>query len=239
MMRGKQPTELDHLASGLGQAADPYMIADLVDKPLGELADLVRQEMKYTAVTMIRAGRVFMAIKKKLRHGGWEDFVGEQGWSWNYVRAAMKFIEVAARFPQTIHLPAGLATKNLLRLPMPQIESALAELPPEAIKKLSPWELEAIYQKHADKNRHKKRKVREYEDVVPEDAHILAAKALSALNQIAQLDLSKSTAKDHDKIFRELSAAWDRAAYNLRDPQHKTVPLWERHPMHDDISDSV
>ena len=237
MSRGKQPgTELEHLAAGPGQAADPYMLSDRMALDVAELAAGARGEMRYTALTMIRAGRYYMAIKKKLGHGEWEAFVVEQHWSWNYVRASMKLLEVAARFPQLLHLPAGKTTHSLLRLPMPQISAVMEELPPKAVDKLTPWDLENIYRDKIAKDQKPKPK-KDFPDVAPSELDSLAAKAQSALLQIYDLKLAPDEYERALRYRNDLQLAWDRASYTLRDPEHKTTPIFSLHPMADDITE--
>ncbi|OGS05708.1 MAG: hypothetical protein A3G41_08840 [Elusimicrobia bacterium RIFCSPLOWO2_12_FULL_59_9] len=235
-MRGlrKPSTELENLAEGLGSAEDPYYLKPLADKSPPELAELVRTEIRYSALFMIRAGRIFMAIKKKLGHGEWEDFVHKQHWSWNYVRCSMKLLEVVAKFPQALHLPGGRTTERFLQLPSPEIESFLEDLPPEAVKKLTPWDLERIYEKKRGENIKAGRKPKPPKDFVEPDVtdlDKLFAQAYSTLNLISELKLSAKEAERAKKYHQQLYRAWDRASYNLRDPEHKTKPLWESHPL--------
>lgn len=243
MSRGRQKSgELEELGSGLGQAADPFMIADLMPLDVEQLAEMANAEVKYTAISMIRAGRIFRAIKKKLGHNKWEGFVEKKRWPWNYVHASMRFIEVVAHFPQAIHLSPGNATKNLLRLPMPQIEEVLRELPSEAVKKLTIGDLEAIHRK--EKENHKRatpaKPPKDLPDVIPtvERVDSLVAEVEGLLRELAELDLSKSTSRDKFADYLlHLSATFDHARYNLRDPDHTKKPWWQMDPMHDDISE--
>lgn len=196
-MRGakKPSTELENLAAGLGNAEDPYLIKELLLRKVSELADEVRSEIRYSAISMLRAGRYFMAIKKKLGHGKWEDFVYEQKWNWNYVRAAMKLLEVVAKFPQVTHLPSGRTTDRLLNLPMPKIEAVMEDLPPEAVKKLTPWDLERIY---------KRQKL--------EDAKSRPKKPLTPEQEKRLQEVNERYQKDKlDKPWMEVNSLWAAA----------------------------
>src|SRR5258706_6103148 len=147
-MRGKkQGTELQQLEAGLGAVEDPYMIKELLALPTETLVSLVQREIRYSAFSMLRAGQLFYALKEKAGHGNCEEFVLEHRWSWEYVRCSMKLIEVAIRFPQAAHLPSGHALQRVLHLPAPRIEEIFTDLSPEAIEKLTPWDLENIYNK--------------------------------------------------------------------------------------------
>lgn len=210
----KPSTELATLEAGLGQAEDPYMLKDLLPFTLIELAELVRKQVRYSAITMIRAGQVFMAIKKKLGHGKWEDFVIDQHWSWAYIRASMKLLEVAARFPQTLHITPGRATDRMLNLPMAQIETLFEDMSPKAIKKLTPWDIERIYNKQKleeSKNRARRKKEidpailaqiekdrSDAEWMVFLDAYDAATNALGALSTV------KVKPEWYDRIFDRL-----------------------------------
>lgn len=156
----KPSTELDTLAAGLGQIEDPYFLKPLEKETTQGLAEAVKREIRYSAVSMIRAGRYFMAIKKRLGHGEWEKFVIAERWSWAYVRASMKLLEVAAHFPQALHLADGRMVQRVLYLPAPEIESFLGDLSPDAVKKLTPWDIERIYDAKRDELRktHRKKK---------------------------------------------------------------------------------
>ena len=239
MRGGKPSTELDNLARGLGSAEDPYQIKDLISRSVNELAEEVKKQIRYSAVSMLQAGRIFMAIKKKLGHGEWEDFAAERRWSWNYVRASMKLLEVVVKFPQSLHLPSGLATKNLLRLPMPKIEAALEDLPPEAVKKLTPWDLENIYNKKRledSKARPPKGKplsdeeiariqadlARRKQDAAWENVFRLWTNAVGALGQLAdaaeKIDMHE---RHYDEIFKRdmlapLATQFDRLVHKWR-----------------------
>lgn len=216
-MRGarKPSTELENLAAGLGNAGDPYFLKPLEKATTHDLAEAVKGEIRYSAVSMIRAGRYFMAIKKKLGHGAWEDFVFDQHWSWNYVRASMKLLEVAAKFPQVLHLPDGRVVDKLLHLPPPEIESFLADLPPAAIKKLTPWDLEKIYHdKHLENSKSRPKK-----PLTPEQR----AK-LDAVNERYQKDKL-------DKPWMEINRLWAEAvgAMGLLADAAEKIEMQERH----------
>src|SRR5687768_12335553 len=236
-MRGrKQDTELEQLEAGLGAAEDPYMIKELIARPTEDLAAEVRKEIRYSALSMLRAGRIFMAIKSQLKHGGWEPFVAQQRWSWQYVRCCMKLVEVASKFPQAVHLPSGRVVQQLLHLPAPRVEEIFTELPAEAIEKLTPWDLEKIYNKKK-LEKPKKEKPKTDREVEVEDVDALVIEVEGLLRQIAELDLKKSSQKKLDGYRASIEVAWNRAAYNMRDPKHESKPPWELDPMHDDISE--
>jgi len=240
MSRGKKPTtELEHLAAGLGQAEDPYLIKELLGLRIEDLAAEMDKEMRYTAVSLIRAGRFCMAMKKKLGHGHWEDYVTAKRWSPSYVRLSMKLLEVVARFPQLMHLPPGRVTDRLLNLPMPKIEEAIGDLPPEAVKKLTPWDLEEIYQRKAVENQKAKRnpKAPSREVELPSELTNLVNQVTSALNRLIEYAIPAKERDICERYLREIEVLWNRAAYNLRDPEHKTVPWWERNPAQDDVSE--
>src|SRR5690242_13449129 len=144
-MRGRpKSAELEELNSGLAAAEDPYMFKDLLARPLEENVDEVNRQIRYSAISMLRAGQLFMVIKHQVRaaKASWETFVDEQHWSWEYVRCSMKFIEVVALFPQAMNLPGGRVVHKMLHLPAPQLEEIFTDLPPEAIEKLTPWDIE-------------------------------------------------------------------------------------------------
>jgi len=216
-MRGKSKTELDSLAEGLGNAEDPYFIKPLEEKTLPELVDLVRGEIRYTALSMVRAGRYFMAIKKKVGHGQFEELFLKCHWSPSYVRLSMKLVEVVARFPQALYLPGGLATKNLLRLPMPKIEAVLNELPPEAVKKFTPWDLEKI---HRDKTTEEKNSQPRKKSLPPEEA----ARIMDDFKR-----------RQADKAWFEVDNLWSKAvgALNQLNTAAQKIEMEEKH--YDDV----
>jgi hypothetical protein len=225
----KPSTELQVLEAGLGQVEDPYMLKDLLPFTLIELAELVRKQVRYSAFTMIRAGQVFMAIKKKLGHGEWEKFVIDQHWSWAYVRASMKLLEVAARFPQTLHIAPGRATDRMLHLPMAQIETLFEDMTPEAIKKLTPWDIERIYDAKRDELRktHRTKKpidpsILDQEKKEREEAEWAEFMDIygAADKAIHKLSLVKIKPEWFDRIFKhllikKLGRTWDRMAKNI------------------------
>ena len=86
-MAERQLTELTHLDAGLDSAEDPYRLKDLLLKEPEELAEEVRRVIRFTSISMIQAGRLFMAIKSKLKFGQWEPFVIKQKWSWENSKA--------------------------------------------------------------------------------------------------------------------------------------------------------
>lgn len=232
-MRGKdRSTELDSLARGLGGAEDPYRIKALLRQSVEDLANHLENRIRYTAVDMIDQGRYFMAIKEKCGHGNWEAFVAGRKWSWNYVRGCMKFLEVVAEFPQAIHLPPGRVTDRLLQLPPPQIDDVLRDLPPEGVKRLTPWHIEKAHHdktlEDAKSRRRKPKPPKEIPEVTDLDA--LVTDALSALMKISEYTISDREAPRAARYLHEIEKAWNRAAYNLKDPEHKTKPWWETLP---------
>jgi hypothetical protein len=240
-MRGrKQGTELAELEAGLGAAEDPYMIKDLVMLPTEDLVAQVQREIRYSAFSMLRAGRIFMAIKQQIRSRGnrWEDFVEQQTWSWDYVRCSMKFIEVVAKFPQALHLPSGRVLNRILHLPAPEIESIFTELPKEAIETLTPWDLQKLYTKKKLEKPKNKKPTRDIDtEVTVEPVDTLVAKVEGLLHEIAELDLTRSDSAKLDGYRVAITRALDQAAYNLKDPTHQSKPWWEMDPMHDDVSE--
>lgn len=239
-MRGlrKPSTELDNLSAGLGSAEDPYCLQPLAERSLEELAEEVHTEVRYSALSMLRAGRCLMAIKKRLGHGTWEEFVQERHWSWNYVRASMKLLEVVARFPHLVHLPSGTVAARLLRLSLPKIEEVVDGLPPEAIKKLTPWDLERIYhqQKLEDsKLRGRKKRTPEQETALREEAARIKAEmeadpgwikimglwseAIGALAKLADaLGKFELQEKHYDQVFdRDMQAPLQRELDRIRE----------------------
>jgi len=227
----KASTELDQLAAGLGNAEDPYYIKPFAKKSLDELAELARQEIKYSTLSMLKAGRYFIAIKARLDHGQWIDFVvKKQRWSMSYVRASMKLLEVAARFPNAMHLPSGRTLDRLLHLPPPIQSDVLEGLSPEAIRKLTPWDIERIYDAKRDEmrktNRRKKkvdpalldqekREREEKEWAEFDDAYNAATNALNELaavkikpewrDRIFDRELLKKLGRVYEKVSKSLA----------------------------------
>lgn len=235
-MRGKKSTEVEVLDKAFSAVEDPYRIKDLAAVPLDDLVAEVDRRIRYTSVEMVNQGRLFAAIKDRLKHGEWEPFVVAHKWAPSYVRGCMRMLEIVAKFPQAIHLPPGRVTDRLLHLPAPQVDAVLAEASDEAVRNLTPWDLEKAHQKiDAASGKHKRTKV--YEDAEPESVDSLVMDALSALNQIAELDLKRGKKEKLRDSLLQIEAAWNRAAYNLRDPEHKTVPPWEMDPMTDDVTE--
>ena len=236
-MRGKSTTELDTLAKGLGSAEDPYYLKPLADKSIDELAELARVEIRYSALSMVRAGRIFMAIKQRVGHGGFEALFHKYDWRPQYVRFSIKLVEVVARFPQAMHLAGGRITAQLLRLPMPKIEALLEDLPPEAVKKLSPWDLAEIHRKKTDEEaRSKPRKnplsaeeaARIMEDLKKrradaawENVFNLWSNAIGAINQLAEAaEKIEMEERHYDEIFKR-----DMIAPLMR-PLDKLIRKW-------------
>ena len=232
-MRGKNSTEIDTLARGLGNAEDPYHIKPLLGRTVGDLAEHIDKRIRYTAIDMIDQGRYFMAIKEKCGRGNWEPYVEKKKWSWNYVRCCMKLLEVIARFPQAIHLPPGRVTDRLLQLPPPNVEAIIGDLPPEGIKKLTPWDLQKA---HSDKrlqdakSRRRKPKAPPEDIDHPTDLDTLVNETISALRKLADYSISAKEAPRAKRYRGEIETAWNRASYNLGDPEHKKEPWWELHP---------
>ncbi|HWP58991.1 MAG TPA: hypothetical protein VNL14_13950 [Candidatus Acidoferrales bacterium] len=219
-MRGKKSgTELETLSRGLGSAEDPYQLKELLQRGVDDLAQEVEKRIRYTAAEMVTQGRYFMAIKEQLKHGEWEPFIQKRKWSPFYVRTCMRLLEVAARFPQALHLPPGRVTDRLLNLPMPKIETILAETPPEAVKKLTPWDLEKIYNdKKLEKSRSKPKKQKQIqapaglEDEKWTAFTLLYTEALTALTQLADAEIKPEW---YDRIFdlemvKKLGAVYTR-----------------------------
>jgi len=229
-MAERQSTELEHLEAGLGSAEDPYQIQELLLKEIEDLVEEVRREIRYSTISMIRAGRIFMAIKTKLPRGQWESFGYEQRWSWEYVRCSLKLLEVAARFPQALHLPPGRATQRLLRLSSPMISEIFDDLPPESIKKLTPWDIELIYDRLRQENRRARpRKPRpRIEGEIRDFSKVPLYSAITAAN-MALADLAAVEIEEQDfltakKFSRMLQKAFDQAHKHLVDPKHEVFP---------------
>ena len=237
-MRGRKSTEMEILDKALATVEDPYRIKDLLAVPLDELVKEVDRRIRYTSVEMVNQGRLFAAIKERVGHGKWEQFVIDQKWAPSYVRGCMRMLEVVAKFPQAIYLPPGRVTDRLLHLPAPQIDAVLADASEEAVRRLTPWDIEAAHQK-IDAEAGKGNKTRKQYEVVakPEPVDELVMTALGALNQIEVLDLKRTDKEKLRESLLQIEGAWNRASYNLRDPEHKTVPPWEMNPMADDVTE--
>ncbi|MGE0680015.1 MAG: hypothetical protein AB7P69_03755 [Candidatus Binatia bacterium] len=224
-MRGRKPTtELMEMDQGLKNAEDPYLIKDLLARDVEELADEVRKEILYSVIAMVRAGRYFMAIKKQLGHGEWEQFVLDHGWSFHYVRGCLKLLEVVAKFPQALHLPGGRVTDRLLYLPMPKIEQVLDQLPPQAVKQLTPWDLQKIYD---EKKTRKEAVPKGLPEVEVTALDSLVAALTSNLRMLADLTIPKTDYARAKRYADELADIWDRCSWNLVDPGHTGRPPWE------------
>ena len=236
MTRGRQPTETEELDSGLSTIEDPYQINDLLTRDVDELANEFNREILYSVVAMVKAGRLAMAIKTKLPHGEWEDFMAAHQWSFDYVRGCLKILEVVSKYPQAVHLPPGRATQRLLHSPLSRIDAVLAELPEKALKNLTPWDIHLAYAKH--KLAEGKTWVGKDHGPVepPSELHKLYAKATSILRLIADLKISRGEFDDSRVFAHKLDREWQHASYNLFDPGHKKTPPWELDPMHDDIT---
>jgi hypothetical protein len=242
-MRGRKPsTELEELAAGLSTVEDPFSIGELLKEGLENLVQHVDRRMRLTALDMVDQGRYLHAIKELTPHGEWERLVAERRWGWEYVHCCMKLVKVVAVFPQAIHLPPGRATSLFLRLPRSEIGQILDGLSPETLSKLTVWDLKKIHQTkkiEAAKSRRPKPKPPGKEITAPSKLSMLAARALSALNLISELEIPAVEAQEANKCATQIQAACERALYTLRDPEHKTVPWWERHPLHDDVSEQT
>lgn len=236
-MRGRKSTEIEVLDKALAAVEDPYRIRDLATVPIEELAAQIDKRVRYTTVEMVNQGRLFMAIKERLDHGEWEPFVIKRKWSMAYVRGCMKMLEIVAKFPAVLHLAPGTVTNRLLNMSAPKVDELLGDASEDTVKNLTPWDLEKIYlDERAKAGKGKPRK--QYDAVAePESVDDLVMTALGALNQIAELDLTKSAKKKLRESLLQIEGAWNRASYNLRDPEHKTVPPWEMNPMADDVSE--
>ena len=226
-MRGKK-NEIEALESGLALAKDPYQLAELLTQSKESLAAYVSQRIRYTALDMADQGRYFHAIKKLCGHTGWEPFVDEQTWNWEYVRCCMKLTEVAAWLPQILNIPPGRIIQTLMHLPKPEIKELLDDLSPEETSKLTLWELKRLH------GRIPKKPARARKDIeIPEidhDLNKLFLTAHQALLDIAECSITKKQKELAHKLLRRLSHDWERAAYNLGDPEHKTTPRWEMNP---------
>lgn len=228
-MRGKlTKTEIENATIGevWDQMSDPYQLKELAVVSTEELAQKIERQMRYTAATMVQCGRFLYAIKERLGHGEWEPFVQARQWSWVYVRGCMKFVDVYVKHPQALYLPPGRATNNLLRLPMAKIDQVLVDLPAEAIKKLTPWELSKIYDEQRKKGPPSPAKERQPAEL-PTELELLTTQALVALRQIEGLTIPKREWELAKQRCKEISIAWNHAAYNMYDPEHASIPPWE------------
>lgn len=236
MPRGPRPNETAELSQTLDLVQDPHCIGDLTERDVEDLATEFNREIRYSVVAMIRAGRIAMAIKHKLPHGQWEDFVSAHHWSFYYVRACLKILDVVAKHPNAVHLPPGRATQRLLNTPLSRIDDVLNELPEKALKNLTPWDIEAAWAKHKLAEG-KTWAGKDHGPVEPpSELHKLYAKATSILRLIADLKISRAEFDDSRVFAHKLDREWQHASYNLFDPGHKKTPPWELDPMHDDIT---
>lgn len=224
-MRGKERIKEEY-ERGLSLAEDPYQLKELASVSTEELAQAVEKGMRYTALAMVQVGRMLYAIKDRMVHGEWEPFVQGRGWQWHYVRGCMKLVEVVAKYPQAAHLPPGRATISLLKLPMSKIDQVMDELPADAIKKMTPWELSKIYD---EKKREGKPELTEERAPVPPPSRLaaLVSGLTSALNLLAEYEIPKEDYALARRFANEVALRWDAAIYNLTDPAHKGPPPWE------------
>lgn len=241
MQRGRKPdpqNELAELTQGLTMAEDPYGLAELREHSLEDLLNAVRQEIRYAVVAMARSGRIFHAMKEKVGHGDWLDFLDKHHIPRSYARGCMKVVDVLVIYPKAAHLPAGDVTHRLLNSSMAKIDVVLSALPVAAIKQLTPWQLEEIYRVEEEKQK----KPGSKKDIVlpPVDVTelaLLVTECLRALKKIEVYEIPKELYAKAKADCARLSAAWDRASYNLYDPAHETVPPWESDARFDPVGE--
>lgn len=235
MRRKSQKNETEIMRQALDEVEDPYQIRVLATVPIEELAQKIERQMRYTAASMVQCGCFLYAIKERLDHGEWEPFVQARQWSWNYVRGCMKLVDVVAKYPQALHLPPGRVTNQLLHLPMSKIDEVMEALPEATIKKLTPWQLTEIYE---DKKREGRPVVEKEYAPLPPPSHLttLVNAVTSALNLLAEYEISKADYVLARRYANEVALRWDAAIYNLSDPAHKGPPPWDLSNS-DDISD--
>lgn len=237
MQRGRKPSENEELERGLATVEDPYGLADLRTHSLEDLLNAVRHEIRYAVVAMARAGRVFYAMKEKIEFGEWLPFLDRHAIPRSYARGCMKVVDVLVQYPKAIHLPPGETTNRLLNSSMAKIDAVLSALPAAAIKQLTPWQLQEIYEAESGKTKKYEQKKRHVPEVNLTELVKLVTKCLGAMHELADYVVpSELYAKAKDECA-VLSRAWDRASYNLYDPAHETTPPWESDVRFEPIGD--
>lgn len=246
-MRGKQPgKELEALKAGLAVAKGedyipPEVEEQLVDKTPEDLLELGEMGQRLENAVKVRNGWVYIMLRRKVGHGNFKKYLQEHDRPYMKVWECMCYARAVNRFPGLSGALAGRALRHVLSLPVDEIhkiEEQITGIPAEEAKKISRNWIEKEYRKIQAEKERPKRKAREVnDDDLPTELDSLVADAQEALIKIYELKISQ---KHHERAARyrtELQAAWDRASYNLRDPEHKTTPIWETKPLHDDVSE--
>lgn len=223
----------DYIPPDVEEILEPKSVEELVEQ--GKLGDRLKDAVR------VRNGWVWIMLRRKVGHGNFKATIEEHRLKYNDVRQDMCYARAVQRFPGFAGKITGHAIRHILTLPesaIHKIEEQITGIPAKEAEKITRGWIEKEYHKiQAEKERPKRKKV--YADAAPSDLGPLVADALSALMKIAELELPPHEHTQAKKYWIELQAAWDRASYNLRDPEHKTPPLWELDPMHDDVSAEV
>jgi hypothetical protein len=189
-----------------------------------------RAPIKADAETCGRLGRTAY-------HGVWRCM--------SYARAALHLPEVVGRMGfDCIRKALSLPTAQLQ-----EIQEKIIGIPAEIAKAITEEAIDAEYdemrrrkrkrvaQRQATTNRPPAPTKNVGDDDLPTELDGLVNRALSALGLIADYKISPKEHARAERSMKEIEVAWNRASYNLGDPEHKKRPWWEENPMHDDISE--
>lgn len=246
-MRGKTTGGKDIEALNVGFAlakgddyVPPEVEKELEPKSAEDILSLTDLGDRLEDAVKVRNGWLYIMLRRKVGHGNFKNYLEAHHKPYKRAWDCMCYARAVQRFPGLAGLITGRAIRHVLALGAPeinQIEEQITGIPADEAKKISRSWIEKEYRKiQAEKDRGKKRKTN-YADVTPTELDSLVAKAQSALLLIYDLKLSPDEYERAARYRDELQLCWDRASYTLRDPEHKTKPIFELHPMADDITE--
>jgi len=216
---------------------------------IAEVREQLAEAKEAFATSVVRIGFAYMALKLKLRGRFKKTLIEEEGQKGYY--AAWRAMCRAQAFLLLPEVAEHLGIRGVMEIiamspdELRAIRAKLIGVSAEVAKAITEKALEERddYRKiEKDLRAAGRRKPpKTYPDLTDDDLPTaldsLVMQALSALNLIGVYKISP---KEHARAARsrqQIQFAWQQAAYNLSDPEHKNLPWWEMNPMHDDISE--
>ena len=172
MGRRKYKPDTEVLDGALTAVEDPFAVRELLaNAPLGgaldERVEYASQNLRPEITRLFRrgvwdyvmAGRLLKAAETLIGRGKKEDdpyqqWVDASGWNEDFVRLAVRFVDVVARFPEAIDLPPGKGLRNLLHWSTDRIEEFLRdEIGEKNLQGLTPQKLLDVYREKVKETR--------------------------------------------------------------------------------------
>lgn len=239
-MNEEKPTVLEQIDAGLATFIDiektplpkglEERFGQMSVESLLEIDDL---GLRLDTAVKVQRGFIWIMIKRKTAHGDFKKFVHDQGRKYQEIWNCMCYARAYQRSPDVGKFFTKRMVPHLLQLSsdkVASIEEAIIGLPAEQAKKVTRDFIEAEYTKiQEEKQRNLPRKEPKGPlPPIPSKLLQLATRASSYLLQIAYHDIPQADYPHLEQLRHELHRAWDRAWYNIEDPKHETVPIWDR-----------